>query len=390
MISSRCKGKPAVLCVGVDLSSHGGIASVVKCHYEQWERGPRDVDYHLLKTSYYEDRSRMWEPLLFLRALARLIWNLLTINVALVHVHTGAPWSFLRKSVVVCVARLFRKRVILHIHASRFEEWWLPDSRIRAAHIGFILRRCSLVIVLCRDWEQKLRRRYPAVRIRVLPNPSSVSTTPASRASRQGIFTVLFLGFLIPSKGVRDLLAVAQKMASENLCETRMVVAGKGPLQQEIVDFVREKDLGPWVQFVGWVTGPEKARLLSSASLLFLPSYHEGMPMAILEAMSYGLPILSTRIAGIPDLVQEGRNGYLCEPGDVEGYLRVIRTLCHNRDLVDELGQKSLEYAQQFTSAVIYRQLESIYAEISEGQIPPRAGEGGQGSLPHGATHATA
>jgi glycosyltransferase involved in cell wall biosynthesis len=309
--------------------------------------------------------------------------------VVLVHAHTGAPWSFFRKSVVVGVARLFRKKVILHVHASRFEEWWLPDNKLRAAHIGFILRRCSLVIVLCRDWEQKLRRRYPGVPIRVLRNPSGVSTVPQRRAARPDPFTVLFLGFLIPSKGIRDLLTVAQSLAADKPREMRVVVAGKGPLQQEVVDFIRANDLGHFVEFVGWAAGPEKDRLLASASLLFLPSYHEGMPVAILEAMSHGLAILSTRIAGIPDLVREGENGYLCTPGDVERYLRILRRLRNDRPLVDALGQRSLELSRQFTSAAVYQDLESIYAEISKGQVASRPWHGERGLIPSGAAHTT-
>jgi glycosyltransferase involved in cell wall biosynthesis len=389
MTSSWRKGKPAVLCVGFDLSCHGGIASVVKSHYREWERSPKDFDYHLLKTNYCEDRPWICEPFLFLRALARLIWSLLSLNVALVHVHTSSHWSFLRKSIFVCMAHLFRKRIILHVHTNLFEEWFLSDKKILAAYIGFILRRCHLVIVLCRDWEQKLQRRYPGTPIRTLRNPSGVNTLPARRVSRSDLFTILFVGFLLPYKGIQDLLAVAQRMATEKRQDVRVVIAGKGPLQQQVLDFIRTNHLGHLVEFVGWVEGSEKDRLLSSASLFFLPSYHEGMPVAILEAISYGLPILSTRIAGIPDLVIEGQNGYLCEPGDVEGYLRIIGRLWNDRHLVEELGQRSREHSKQFAGAVVFKELESIYAEISEGQVAPRSWKGGRDLMSHEPAHAT-
>ena len=84
--------------------------------------------------------------------------------------------------------------------------------------------------------------------------------------------------------------------------------------------------------FPGWVRGEEKDRLLREADVFFLPSYNEGMPMSVLDAMGYGLPVVTTNVGGIPKIVHVGENGYCCNPGDVHSFSESITCILKDKN----------------------------------------------------------
>jgi glycosyltransferase involved in cell wall biosynthesis len=369
------KRKPVVLCVGADLTSNGGIANVIKCYHHEWSARPSGFDYRFIKTSYYQDKPAYCEPFAFLSALIQLLLCLMFKDVALVHVHTSFGWSLLRKSIVVFISSLFRRRIILHIHTGRIYRWFLPRSRLLGMFVSMLLRRCDVILVLCQDWEEKLHQRYPFAKIVVLENPFNRDETVIRAEDPHRDFVVFFVGFLFIAKGIKDILEIAKMAAADELSDMRFVIAGKGNLEELVLDSIARDGPEANVECVGWIAGDRKKELLSSASLFFLPSYIEGMPMSILEAMNYGLPILSTRISGIPDLVEDGENGYLLEPGDVKGFYAVIKKLYYDRPLLQRLGRNSKERSKRFTSDVIYGRLLEVYSQVTDGKIGPSSTE---------------
>lgn len=104
------------------------------------------------------------------------------------------------------------------------------------------------------------------------------------------------------------------------------MLAGDGPVQG-YSQWVNEAQLGEQVIFAGWVKGKQKQELLQNARILLLPSRREGMPMSILEAMAYGEAVVSTRVGGIPEAMEEGGSGFLIEPDDEHSLYRTIRRL---------------------------------------------------------------
>lgn len=364
--------KPKVLCVGADLTTNGGIASVIKCYHHEWIACPSDFDFCFIKTSYYKDKPAYCEPFVFLRALGLILFHLTFGNVALVHVHTSFRWSFARKSIVVLLSSMFRKHIILHFHASRFYEFFITDNRLLQWFIGKILGHCDLTLVLCRDWEEKLSKRFPFANIAVLENPFNRNDKMPAAVSCYPAFTVLFIGFLIAAKGIEDFIEVAKMAAADGMKDIRFIIAGKGDLERYVVDSIARDSLESYVEYVGWVEGEQKRELQSSASLFFLPSYNEGMPMSILEAMNHGLSILASRISGVPDLVTDGENGYLFQPGDLNGFYSAIKKLYFDRPLLEQLGRKSKERSRQFASDVVYGKLLCIYSQVTDGRIGSR------------------
>ena len=156
---------------------------------------------------------------------------------------------------------------------------------------------------------------------------------------------ILFLGFITELKGVFDIPDIAKKIIERNR-NVKFVLAGSGEIEK-LQAIVEEKGISQYFSFPGWVKKERKEKLLQEADLFFLPSYTEGMPMSILEAMGYGLPIVATNVGGIPQLVENGKNGYMVEPGKIDDFAKVILELTGNDELIYRMGKESIEKAYE-------------------------------------------
>jgi glycosyltransferase involved in cell wall biosynthesis len=141
-------------------------------------------------------------------------------------------------------------------------------------------------------------------------------------------------------------------------------LGGDGELEQAR-HYANKLDVAHRVECLGWVTGEHKRALLARCTVFVLPSYNEGQPMSVLEAMAAGTPVLSTRTGGVPDAVTDGVNGLLVEAGDVEALSAALSVLLSNEALRRRLGQCARDRVRDaFSTDVLLPQLEEIYDEV--------------------------
>jgi glycosyltransferase involved in cell wall biosynthesis len=280
------------------------------------------------KTSIFPLLRGCWR-ILVLRALGR---------VDVVHVNIAAYGSTVRKAVVVLVCRLLGVPVVLHLHAGNYPEFFdpLPD---RAKHwVRWTFSAAKTVVVLTETW-----RRYvcselgvPDHRVVVLPNgaPGPSSVAPRRRAPEEPL-RLLFLGRLTEEKGVPDLLAALASPLLQGRWEATL--AGDGD-----TDAYRRRaqalGLGSRVSFPGWVEADETYRLLSGAHVLVLPSHVEALPMVIVEAFAWGVPVVATRVGGVPEILHDQVEGLLVPPGDLSRLTDALLRLVDDEPLRLRLG----------------------------------------------------
>ena len=119
------------------------------------------------------------------------------------------------------------------------------------------------------------------------------------------------------------------------------------------------------IDFKGWIGESEKEKLFREADAFILPSYNEGMPVCILEAMSFGLPILATRVGGIPEIMEHGVNGYLFNKADKEAMLQAIMCYVNDPSKLQEQGQHSYQLVQRFFPQQVIPLMEDIYRSFT-------------------------
>jgi glycosyltransferase involved in cell wall biosynthesis len=189
------------------------------------------------------------------------------------------------------------------------------------------------------------------------------------RRERNRIRRFLLLTRLTVEKGVR---VVLQTLASlPRTLEFELVIAGRGPLEQEVRQAAADDRR---VQFVGYVTGDVKAALLEGADCLLIPSlWYENAPVTAIEAAAYGLAVVASRIGGLPELVDEGRSGLLFEPGDADGLAAIMCRLMDGNVTLPDIAIASGELAHQHSiTHMVDAYLDCYEAVLSADRQPMR------------------
>lgn len=316
----------------------------------------RDVAY----VATHCDGSALAKALRALRAWLELAGMLLRGRVALLHVHLNSDASFWRKALFVVPAIAFGVPYVLQVHCGAFPEFYRARCSPRAQRfVRWLLRRASAIVALSEASRQSLTFIDPRLEVRVIPNP--VEIPPWRAPLSEGPPTVLFLGMVREAKGAFDLLR-AWPAVREAIADARLVLGGAGDLERA-GEIAREH--GYPLETPGWVVGEEKAELMRRAWVLALPSHWEAMPMAVLEAMAAGLPVVASRVGGIPGVVAEGKTGLLVEPRDVNALGEALARILRDPAGRQAMGRAARERAVgHYSAEVVVPRLEAVWDSI--------------------------
>lgn len=307
-----------VLMIGAGRNVRGGVSSVVNGYYE----AGLDRKCELTYLATMEDGSKLKK--LGVAALARVRFEKLMREADILHVHMSSDNSFYRKAVFIRRAYRMHKKIIIHMHGSTFDLFYKERCNKRQKkEVRDIFRLAERVIALSDDWKVFLAKYIcPAEKIKVIYNGVPV---PETGKKEYGNRRILFLGILGQRKGTYDLLKVLPEVCRV-YPDVHVYFGGDGEREQA-ERLSRELGISGHVTFLGWVRGRKKEKLLRGCSMYVLPTYHEGMPMSVLEAMSYGMAVISTWVGGIPHIITDGENGLLCEAGDEKRLQELILRL---------------------------------------------------------------
>jgi glycosyltransferase involved in cell wall biosynthesis len=188
----------------------------------------------------------------------------------------------------------------------------------------------------------------------------------AQRAQMRGNYQVLYLGWIVKEKGVYDILDAVPSVV-EDFPAAQFVFAGNKGVE-ELDKAIRHRGLSKYARVMGWIEGEKKRDLLLGSRLLLLPSYTEGIPNVILEAMAAGLPVITTPVGGIPSVFSEGVNGYFVNPGDSQSLASRIRSMFGNDAECESISRLTRQVAKErYDIETIGCQLERIYGPLLQG-----------------------
>ncbi|HXN16308.1 MAG TPA: glycosyltransferase family 4 protein [Usitatibacter sp.] len=353
-----------LIMVGTDPETRGGIAAVVSAYrasglFERWA-----IDY----VATHCDGSAVEKALRAARALFKLLGLRVRHRQALLHVHSASRASFWRKSLFMALALLFRWPVIFHLHGGGFERFYEDECSPRGrALVRFFLDRAAAIVVVSERWNRWMRKTTANPRVITIANPVALPAPGLTRRSRS---LIAFVGRCEASKGVVDVLEAVAAL-NPKVPNVRLECAGEGDLEA-LSRHAHALDIGNRVTWRGWLTGPKKDELLARAAIFVLPSYAEGLPVSLLEAMAAGVAVVASRVGGVPDLIAHGVNGLLVEPGDRAALERALRALLANPELAARLGRAArATIANRFRAELALEPLEALYTRLGVG--PRRA-----------------
>jgi glycosyltransferase involved in cell wall biosynthesis len=347
-----------VLQMGPNLEVRGGVSSVEQliCDYL-----PAYVNIQHVPTMH--EGAKLSRLVTFARACATLSRALGTIEPTVVHIHFASRGSTLRKLLLAKMVIHARRPLILHAHGAGFDKFHRKLPRIVRNAVNRTLQQANVVIALSSYWRDFFIRECELApsQVTVLPNPVRVPARCPDRAGRREV-QFLHLGRLGKRKGGYDLVHAFTALPDHLRARARLVLAGDGDL-----DGMRKlaEPLGDRVRVLSWIDAHERDKLLAESDVYVLPSYAEGMPVSLLEAMAAGLPAITTAVGGIPDVLTHGSEGLLVTPGD-----RAQLTAAMTQYLNDEparlaAGKRGHQRAQEFDVHTYARRLADIYQRIA-------------------------
>jgi glycosyltransferase involved in cell wall biosynthesis len=311
--------------------------------------------------------SRLAQACVFFLAFVQTLFRALARG-TIFHVHFSGRGSLLRKGVICVMLRSLRCRYLVHSHTADINPFlpWLPMACRRLILWGIC--GAARVIVLTRFWHDYYCSilNLPPDRVLLLPNPADLPKSIPDRSRRQGL-RVLFLGSIGIRKGAYDLIRAFGALPADVQASCHLTLAGDGD-SDEAQKLTQELGCAKRVSILGWIGKADVEKSLVDSDVLVLPSYAEGMAMALVEAMSWGLPVVTTSVGGAGEFLEQGRNCLLVSPGDVGGIRDAIANLARDPELRLQLGLAARDTISRFSIDTYISTLTALYEELAGSQ----------------------
>ena len=342
--------------LGTSPETHGGISAVVKAYrsaglFERWSI--TYIETHCDGGAFRKLRCALSAWFRFLAVLIR-------DRNCLLHVHGASRASFWRKSAFLLPAIWLRVPFIFHLHGGGFMQFYGDEcGRIARAFVRYVLDKSAVIVVLSESWRDSIRTIASSPDVVILPNPGPSPPMPVESIRRDPA-SILFLGRICKEKGVYVLLDAFARVLEE-FPQAELICAGDGELEK-LGQRARELGIDTHIKTPGWIDEEQRTKLLLSTAVFVLPSFTEGLPMSLLEAMSAAQAVVATPVGGVPDVITNGETGLLVTAGDAESLRGALSRLLGDPALSEEMGKRAQAvFRSRFDIEVVIPQLESIY-----------------------------
>jgi glycosyltransferase involved in cell wall biosynthesis len=332
------------------------VGSVIKVYSQKFEV------FNFITT--HKEGNTLSKGFTFALSLFKNFFTLITNQkIKIIHIHGASYGSFYRKFIIFLIGKyLFKKKIIYHIHGAEFHLLYKRSNKLAQKMISFFINNCNCVICLSQKWREFLNKNFIPKRIEILPNIIDYPIEVAENKKTNLIF-FLFLGYIGKRKGIFDLLNVLIENKVEYEKRIKLLIGGNGEIQY-LRDVIKKNNIEHFVEFGGWIKNEKKIEVFNKSDIFILPSYNEGLPISILEAMSYGEAIISTTVGGIPEIVRDQENGLLIEPGNLEQLKAAIDFFLDNHEKINQYGNNSKKMVENHFPDAVMNQLSCIYQSL--------------------------
>jgi glycosyltransferase involved in cell wall biosynthesis len=298
-------------------------------------------------------------------SLITFAYNLIKRRPQVVHIFSCTYWGFWRNAFYVLFAKFLGRKVIFHILGA-IDIFY---SRESGYFVKFFIRKtldlADLHIVQSpnlRDFVNSITKKkviaiFNGVDFNIFKYKMNYKEQLRLHKNGKAVLTVGALG---DDKGTYNILK-AIPLVIKNDSEVIFYFVGRGNISK-FTDISQKQGIEKHVKLLGAVSDDKKIKLYLSSGIFILPSYKEGQPISIIEAMAAGLPVVSTTVGSIPEIIREGENGFLIEPGDYKGLAEKIIHLLRNDEIREKIGKINYETAREkYDVRRVYKEIAEVY-----------------------------
>ncbi len=347
-----------VLTIGPDyINNRGGIGAMIGTYSSFY------ANFKFLPT-YRGFKSNIAKSLFFLKQVvvfAKTLWA--DKDIEIIHIHGSNSGSTIRKYAIFRVAKMFNKKVVYHLNASSYHIFYKNASGPVKRLVNHFMKNVDVLLCVSPWWKSFYSTTFNINHVDIVNNAVIKPTVTTNLSGDIPTVNFIFLGRVGDRKGVFDLLDCIIEMKEELSGKFKLFVGGDGETDK-LTSVIADNNLQNLVEYIGWVSGEKKEEMFLKSHVYILPSYNEGLPIAILESMSYGLPIVSTNIGGTPEVLFEGVNGYIFTPGDKARIKEIIREIVNNPADLQRMGKESLNIVKNYFPDAVEKKLVSVYKKL--------------------------
>lgn len=280
-----------------------------------------------------------------------------------IQVSTSASLGFIRDYLIAKIARRMGVKPVFHYHFGRMPEV-LEGSNWESKLLHKILKISYASIVMDRQSFEALNSR--GYKVDYLPNPLSEKNfqivNKLRETSTRHINQLLFVGHVVPTKGVFELVE-----AATNIRDVKVKIVGRvfADTKQRLQEIAQKRDSGTWLSFVGEIPHDDVLKEMLECDIYVLPTYTEGFPNVILEAMACSCPIVTCSVGAIPEMLDSETDspcGIVIEPKNADLLEASIKALQNDSEKKNVLGARARKkIVENYTVDAVWKQLESIW-----------------------------
>lgn len=339
-----------VLTVGDSRKMKGGVSTVIKCMEQSylWRK------YHCRWLECQINKGIAWKILYLLRGMAQAVFVMPLYDI--VHFHTTPGKGMRVIFPIFLYAKLWRKRTILHLHVGNQISNHVHDKLFR-----WMIGKTDRVIVLGKMWKDFLVNKMGvSTDVEYLYN--MVTSKPLPNDTGRYF---LFAAYFNINKGYDTLLKAWAEVAKKHP-EWRLVMCGTGNMN-EVMNLVKSNGVQESVDLPGWVDGERREAYFREAYAYCMTSKQEGLPMSVLESISYGVPVITTPVGCLPEFLEDGKSALFFDFGDADMLAGKMVQLIEDHGLRNNLSERGRDIVQdKFVSSKIWNKLDNIYRSLSK------------------------
>lgn len=349
MDSSKSAIFDKVVFIGPDSRGQGGISSVLASYSRHF------TPFHILSTN-----SRKGHFIGYLQTIKAF----LTLPVErakgrkIAHIHYASGKSFFRKKMIMFWAKMLGFKIVMHCHAANGKAYFKASG---VEKIRRILNKADANAVLSEHWKDFFEKELRCANVTIVNNIIG-RHSKTSRTDKTNTTTFLFLGKIDNHKGVFDLVEACKRLKTKAL-NFKVIIGGNGKNEQ-LVDLLTSHKLDDIVEFRGWMDTEAKYKAFSESDVLILPSYMEGLPISILEAMEQEKGVIATPVGGVPEIIRHDFNGIIVSPGNIDEIESAIARYINEPTLAKQHGENSRNIVSDFMPEAVESQLLRIYSRL--------------------------